>query len=368
MRYATIATGAVQVGNIGGLAESGGLTILGNAANYPAKVDAITKIVEFKKLLLKPAIIMAHNSGLALMAGFPELRLCPVFLRDLGEIVIESFPDEILVWLFFIDENTQFLSKLDEAEQRLTCPTEESRKILDLIEYNDSLFELRKPKTRAMTAPVKIVPGSFHARTDIVPQQIIVPFFKELDASKKVYTAEVSALYVQQITTTMAVHKFFPFGLDLHDSSSSELFSKGMRVQVSVNIDGQRTQFEAVVTEPSFVEDGRRLLCLRIQHSDSAPLQGPEQRSFTRWSCGPFAEPHGTALNPAVFAHQIWLSVRDISVGGMLIRTNMQNYMLDVGTMLECSISLPSVGSIQISLLIKNRTATRELGKEYCLW
>lgn len=104
-RYVIISFGVVITGNIGGTEGARDITVLGNAANLPSRLDTLTKEVELKNYLIKNPIILSSEAVDLLKVILPEIEIDYCVLDDLG-ITIRDFSEEKKIFfLYSTDEN-----------------------------------------------------------------------------------------------------------------------------------------------------------------------------------------------------------------------------------------------------------------------
>jgi class 3 adenylate cyclase len=98
IRYAIISYGDLLVGNLGGSEGSRDITVLGDAANIPSRIDAITKAPDLAKLLSERPIILTEAAMGALGAKSAQLDLVPISLPDIG-LTLRDFPEQTRLFL-----------------------------------------------------------------------------------------------------------------------------------------------------------------------------------------------------------------------------------------------------------------------------
>jgi class 3 adenylate cyclase len=81
-RYVIITYGELIVGNLGGTEGSRDITVLGDAANLPSRIDPLTKDVGLSKLLEQYPIILSQFAFDALDIDKNELEYTSVLLKD----------------------------------------------------------------------------------------------------------------------------------------------------------------------------------------------------------------------------------------------------------------------------------------------
>ena len=78
-RYVIITFGDLIVGNLGGNEGSRDISVIGNAANLPWRIDAITKLPKIKKLLENAPVILSQEAVDALERSGLRLNYCLAF-------------------------------------------------------------------------------------------------------------------------------------------------------------------------------------------------------------------------------------------------------------------------------------------------
>lgn len=102
-RFMILASGEVLVGNLGGTEGSRDISVLGDAANLPSRIDALTKDPRAVELSRRPILLSA-----SVMTEIEKIGISAVahevLLKDLG-IEIKDFPNEDRVYSMSPAEN-----------------------------------------------------------------------------------------------------------------------------------------------------------------------------------------------------------------------------------------------------------------------
>lgn len=97
-RYIIISYGQVLVGNLGGTNGSRDISVIGNAANIPSRIDTITKDSKIKELLIDAPIILTKAANDELISNFSGVITQKVDLNEL-QISLRDFPNETQIFL-----------------------------------------------------------------------------------------------------------------------------------------------------------------------------------------------------------------------------------------------------------------------------
>lgn len=92
-RYAIISFGPVISGNIGGTEGARDISVLGNAANLPSRLDPLTKEIGLQEYLKDHPIILSCDAAAFLRAILPSIKISTCKLSNLG-LTVKDFPEE----------------------------------------------------------------------------------------------------------------------------------------------------------------------------------------------------------------------------------------------------------------------------------
>lgn len=161
------------------------------------------------------------------------------------------------------------------------------------------------------------------------------------------------------------VWKLSPLGIELLVDSPS-IYSKGDSVSLAIRVGRQTTKFEGLVVEiADHTREGKLLLGVRIHKRQADRLVETNRRSSTRWVCSSQFYPVAIAANPIQFNDFVYITVRDISSGGMRALTSLRNKFLVPGMTLDWQISFPLTGHAILKTKVSRATLTADNGKDY---
>ncbi|MCC7442144.1 MAG: GNAT family N-acetyltransferase [Bdellovibrionales bacterium] len=161
----------------------------------------------------------------------------------------------------------------------------------------------------------------------------------------------------------VVVKRYSPFGIEFVNTPDTKL-DKGSEVSVVVRLGDDETTFSGLVVDHLYKHRDMLLVGVRtFRPQVTGELQG-DRRQHIRWNCSDDYIPRGRAANPLVYNDFILFWIENVSAGGLRIVTSMRNKLLGVGQRLDCTISLPLVGSVQATLVIKTIDTKAIKGKQ----
>ena len=98
LRYSIITCGNVIAGNLGGIEGSRDISVLGDAANLPSRIDKVAKSPLLKSHLSSSSILLSQNAGELLKSTDCKLNLTELSLNALG-MQIPDFEEFTLLYL-----------------------------------------------------------------------------------------------------------------------------------------------------------------------------------------------------------------------------------------------------------------------------
>lgn len=99
-----ISCGIGITGNVGGTDSARIISVVGNAANLPSRIDSITKEKELSNLIFKNTIILTTSTAIILKAAFNKLNFSEFSLINTP---IRDFSEEKSIFLFNITKETE---------------------------------------------------------------------------------------------------------------------------------------------------------------------------------------------------------------------------------------------------------------------
>jgi len=175
-------------------------------------------------------------------------------------------------------------------------------------------------------------------------------------------TAELISSNSQQVKK-YRVWRYSPFGVELvidkHD------FNQGDSYDLRVKIAKESTLYQGIVVKSLFEEGGNALAGFRTFAKQAETDINEEKRESTRFKCSEQFLPTGTAPTPGKFNDYMFFRVEDISASGMRIITSMRNKTLMRDQRLDVTLSIPCVGSIQGTVVIRRVDFTHSDLKEF---
>ncbi len=162
------------------------------------------------------------------------------------------------------------------------------------------------------------------------------------------------------------LHSYSPFGIEFINKGFN--FKQGEPINIRIKLAGDETEFSGLVVTSVHEDNGVRLAGVRTFVKDKleqSEYLGSDRRSHRRWNCSEDFLPTGTAPNPVRYNDYILFRVEDISKGGLKIITSMRNKFVGIGQRLECTLSLPYVGTVRVDVKVKHVNTTFYRGKEF---
>lgn len=163
----------------------------------------------------------------------------------------------------------------------------------------------------------------------------------------------------------MQVWRLSPYGIELVAKENDSSLTNGTVLDLTVTIGESISNLHGLIVATNHVERDRVLVGIRLHQPPEARLADTERRSGERWICSKEFYPTGVTINPARYNDYIHFRVHNISADGMKIITSMRNKYLIQGMVLDCMLSFPSIGNINIELEIVNCQIHNENGKDY---
>ncbi len=164
-------------------------------------------------------------------------------------------------------------------------------------------------------------------------------------------------------STLVRVWRYSPFGIEFINDAKLQL-KKGDPIEVLVRLGKDETQFDGLVVSELYCERGMVLAGVRTFRPRVTDALVGDRRTTQRWTCADDFLPRGRAANPLVYNDFILFRIENVSSTGVRIITSMRNKLLGIGQRLDCTISLPLVGSVQTTLILKNIDTRMIGGKE----
>ncbi|RYZ87369.1 MAG: GNAT family N-acetyltransferase [Proteobacteria bacterium] len=157
---------------------------------------------------------------------------------------------------------------------------------------------------------------------------------------------------------------YCPFGFEfLNDSAQS--IHIGDKYKFTLVLGKSSLEVGGTVVYSNDHKSGEKIIGIRLNYeSFDGDIAGAERRSTSRWNCPEHLLPSGTAPNPTRYNDFIFFRVIDISSTGFKIATSLRNKLVSVGQILDCTLSVPMIGSMFTAVKI-NRVGIQEYqGKE----
>ncbi len=154
---------------------------------------------------------------------------------------------------------------------------------------------------------------------------------------------------------------YCPFGFEFVDSKDFP-HSVGESYQFEMTIGKNRIELDGSIVFKKDISQAESMIGIRINYnSQLARSNDEERRSNSRWNCPEHLLPTGTAPNPVRYNDFILFKVVDVSSNGLKIATSLRNKMLFVGQILECTLSVPMIGTLYAGVKI-NRVGIEVIG------
>lgn len=162
------------------------------------------------------------------------------------------------------------------------------------------------------------------------------------------------------------LQSYSPFGLEFINDGLN--LKQGDPITLRVKLAGDETEFDGLIVNSVYEENNLKLAGVRTfikEKTSSSDYSGQDRRIHRRWSCSEDFLPTGTAPNPVRYNDYILFRVNDISSGGLRLITSMRNKFIGIGQRLECTLSLPYVGTVRAYVKVKHVTTTFYRDKEF---
>ncbi|MEM7099293.1 MAG: PilZ domain-containing protein [Pseudomonadota bacterium] len=142
------------------------------------------------------------------------------------------------------------------------------------------------------------------------------------------------------------VWRLSPLGVEfLIPVDHMEEFAQGQTLDLQLVVEGRRSEIVGYIVSVSENPSGRILGARFLSESKSEQQIGNrDSRAAMRWVCSEHHLPRAVAASPGRFNHFIGFQVRNISVSGLMLVTDIENSFLIPKMKLMLSISLPMVG------------------------
>jgi len=193
------------------------------------------------------------------------------------------------------------------------------------------------------------------------------PFHGEVIRGREAITAKIKTCDISNTEwKPIVLHTYSPFGVEFINNPSLKL-AQGNKISLRINLAGDETLFDGLVVNGAYAIDGINIAGVRtfVRDKKGDVYSGTEKRAHRRWSCSDDFLPTGMASNPIRYNDYILFRVEDISSGGLKLITSMRNKFLGIGQKLECKLSIPYVGSINVDIKIKYINTTFYKEKEF---
>lgn len=162
------------------------------------------------------------------------------------------------------------------------------------------------------------------------------------------------------------VWRYSPFGIEFVISGSGMgNLGKGTSISLRLQLGSDSLEYDGLIVNEIMQDAGRILAGVRTFRPKASPQTIEDRREHKRWTVSSDFMPTGMAPNPVRFNDFIHFRVDNISGGGLRIITSMRNKLVGIGQRLDVTISLPLVGSVQASLIIRHLDTTEIDGKEF---
>ena len=157
---------------------------------------------------------------------------------------------------------------------------------------------------------------------------------------------------------------YCPFGFEFIDSKSLA-HSVGECYQFRLELGKTSIDLDGSIVFKRSLSETENIIGVRINYNPQLIRSAnDERRANSRWNCPDHLLPTGTAPNPARYNDFILFRVVDISSNGLKIATSLRNKLLCVGQIMECTLSVPMIGTLYVGVKI-NRVAIETIqGKE----
>ncbi len=194
-------------------------------------------------------------------------------------------------------------------------------------------------------------------------QFLHAPFYAEEIREGDALKARVK---LDQAWVEVRVWRYSPFGLEfvVSDKRLGSL-GKGDELTIEITLGKDTAVYTGLIVNEMYQEQGKILAGVRTFRPDRSPQTTEDRRDFKRWTVSPDFVPTGVAPNPVRYNDFVHFRLDNISSGGLRIITSMRNKLIGKEQRLAATISLPLVGSVQATLIIRHLDTTEIEGKEF---
>jgi predicted GNAT family N-acyltransferase len=156
---------------------------------------------------------------------------------------------------------------------------------------------------------------------------------------------------------------YCPFGFEFIDADT--VYNIGESYKFFITLGKTNIEFDGSVVFVKSRSNADSTIGIRINYNVSnLKVSSEDRRIFSRWNCPEHLLPTGTAPNPTRYNDFILFRVVDISSKGLKLAISLRNKLLAVGQILECTLSVPMIGTLYAAVKI-NRVAIESVqGKE----
>lgn len=162
----------------------------------------------------------------------------------------------------------------------------------------------------------------------------------------------------------VSLWSYCPFGFEFVGDEQQD-YKIGEDYEFSLSIGRTTIDLEGSVVFTRSVPKVGTVVGVRINYSSkSNRAAGEDRRMRSRWDCPDHLLPTGTTPNPSKFNDFIFFRVIDVSSNGLKIATSLRNKLLGVGQILECTLSVPMVGTLCTTLKIHRVAIERVQDKD----
>ena len=162
----------------------------------------------------------------------------------------------------------------------------------------------------------------------------------------------------------LQVWRMSPLGVELMSPTRLDI-KRGTSLKLFLKIGAQTTNFEALLVDFIFKENGKYILGVRLMQSKHNSPAGANRRREKRWSCSDLYYPTAMAANPAKYNDFIYFRVRDVSANGMQLVTSLRNKHIVAGMRFSCIMNFPMVSQLKLEFRVNNVRVGSENGREF---
>jgi len=174
-------------------------------------------------------------------------------------------------------------------------------------------------------------------------------------------------LYSVGETRKIKLWSYCPFGFEFIDAKENT-HSIGQSNRFGLELGKTKIELSGSMVYIKSFSSTENIVGVRVNYNNvHSRTLDEERRLKLRWNCPEHLLPTGTAPNPTRYNDFIFFKVIDISANGVKLATSLRNKMLCIGQALECTISVPMIGTFCATIKI-NRVGTEEIqGKEHLI-